>query len=256
MTDNLRVWNALKTTDPKHTKPFTRGGGFKGTATKPIWQIMRMTEQFGPAGIGWGMGEPQFQTVAAGDEILVFCTTQLWYREATDDTKIATVYGVGGDKVLTKRQSGPFTNDEAFKASYTDALSNAMKQIGVGADVHMGLFDDNKYVQKAIKHFDTDAMAEEARKDGLTTETQSTYDVNKLKLAIDNGWKSVLKTQRGREEQVLDYIDIARNAEEVNAILRANEDCIKASERQDEINDAGVKLLQWFEDEARKAHAA
>lgn len=148
--DNLRIWNALSKTDPKHTKPFSRAGGFKGTATKPIWLTMRLTEKFGPCGIGWGMGQPEFQTVTAGDEILVFCTVALWYREGE---ALGTVYGVGGDKVLGKNKYGPFTNDEAFKASYTDALSNAMKQIGVAADIHMGLFEDQKYLREVTQEF-------------------------------------------------------------------------------------------------------
>lgn len=155
---NMRIWDALSKTDPKHTKPFKRAGGFQGTAIKPIWLTKRLTEQFGPAGTGWGMSKPEFQVVAAADEILVFCTVSLWYKtaEATAplaDATCATVYGVGGDKVLTKRQSGPFTNDEAFKASYTDALSNAMKQIGMGADIHMGLFEDEKYVRETTREF-------------------------------------------------------------------------------------------------------
>lgn len=157
MTDKMRIWKALEKTNPEHTKPFTRAGGFKGTATKPIWQIMRLTEQFGPAGIGWGMEQPSFETVIAGDEILVFCTVALWYK---DGEASGTVYGVGGDKVLGKNRNGPFTNDEAFKSSYTDALSNAMKQIGVGADIHMGLFDDNKYVQQTAREFEAQSMSQ------------------------------------------------------------------------------------------------
>ena len=148
--NNLRHWDELCKTDPKHTKSFQRAGGFKGTATKPIWLTMRLTEHFGPCGVGWGMEKPEFSTVNADGEILVFCTVGLWY---VDGNTRGTVYGVGGDKVLVKRHSGSFANDEAFKASYTDALSNAMKQIGVGADVHMGLFDDNKYVSKMREEF-------------------------------------------------------------------------------------------------------
>lgn len=150
MSDNMRIWDALSKTDPKHTKSFSRAGGFKGTATKPIWLTMRLTEKFGPCGHGWGMEKPEFQVVSAADEILVFCTVALWY---VDGEKRGTVYGVGGDKVLAKRQSGSFASDEAFKASYTDALSNAMKQIGVAADIHMGLFDDSKYRDEVAREF-------------------------------------------------------------------------------------------------------
>lgn len=189
MADNLRIWNALYKTDPKHTKGFKRAGGFAGTAVKPIWQTMRLTEYFGPAGTGWGMDEPTFQTVPAGEEILVFCTVGLWYRDGETQGR---VYGVGGDKVMGKNKYGPFTNDEAFKASYTDALSNAMKQIGVAADIHMGLFDDEKYVREAKREFEQTSVpmgtppsefAAEALRDGLTTETRSTYQVEKERKA-------------------------------------------------------------------------
>lgn len=152
MSDNLRHWSALEKTDPKHTKPFDRGR-FKGTATKPIWHELRMTEHFGPCGVAWGMDQPEFQLVPAGNEIVVYCTVAVWYM---DDGKRATVYGVGGDKVLAVQRTGPFVSDEAFKAAFTDAIGNAMKHIGVGADIHMGLFEDNKYVAAAQREFADD----------------------------------------------------------------------------------------------------
>jgi len=148
--ENMRLWDQLGKTDPAHTKQFTRSGGFKGTAIKPMWCNLRMTEFFGPCGIGWGMEKPTFETHAADKEMLVFCTVGLWYREGTDR---AVVYGVGGDKYLVSQQSGLRVSDEAFKAAYTDAIGNAMKFIGVAADVHMGLFDDSKYVAEMKNEF-------------------------------------------------------------------------------------------------------
>jgi hypothetical protein len=167
--DNMKIWDALGKTDPAHTKQFTRAGGFRGTAIKPMWANLRMTEFFGPCGIGWGQEKPEFTTVEAAGEILVYCTVCLWYLES--DAMTNRVYGVGGDKVLSqifmKDERGqkipnptlggyktyPQTDDEAFKKAYTDALSNAMKFIGVGADVHLGQFEDNKYVQSVAEEF-------------------------------------------------------------------------------------------------------
>ena len=62
--ENMRIWEALGKTDPAHTKQFTRAGGFKGTAIKPMWANKQMTEFFGPCGIGWGMSEPAFSTLS------------------------------------------------------------------------------------------------------------------------------------------------------------------------------------------------
>lgn len=148
MTDNLAIWNALSKTDPAHTKQFSRAGGFKGTALKPIWIIKRMTERFGPVGVGWGVCKPEFQVVQGDGETLVYCTVSAWHTSPDN-----LLWGVGGDKVVTKRQSGSFNDDEAFKKAFTDALNNALKSLGVGADIHMGQFEDDKYVASVGREF-------------------------------------------------------------------------------------------------------
>lgn len=148
VSENTKIWDALAKTDPKHTKPFQRAGGFKGTAVKPIYLSLKMTEHFGACGEGWGMAEPKFQVVQAGEKTAVYCTVGLWYSVRDN-----IVYGVGGDIVAGSNKNGPFIDDEAFKKSYTDALGNAMKQIGMSADVHMGQHDDDKYVRELREEF-------------------------------------------------------------------------------------------------------
>jgi uncharacterized short protein YbdD (DUF466 family) len=150
VTDNLTIWNALGKTDPAHTKGFNRAGGFKGTSVKPMWTLKRLTEHFGPAGIGWGVNEPRFELVHSQDgEVLVFCTVSAWHGKREN-----VLWGVGGDKAVTKRNDGKtFHDDEAFKKAFTDAVGNAFKTIGVAADIHMGLFDDDKYVAAMEREF-------------------------------------------------------------------------------------------------------
>lgn len=146
MTDNMEIWNKLGKTDPKHTKGFKRAGGFGGTAIKPIYTIQKMTEVFGPASQGWGTDDPLFQVVPGNDgQVAVYCTVALW---TGDQSSGGRVYGVGGDMVVVKQSSGLRTDDEAFKKAFTDAVGNAMKHLGMSADVHMGMFDDSKYVQE------------------------------------------------------------------------------------------------------------
>jgi hypothetical protein len=152
MSNNTKIWDLLGRTDPAHVKAFKRAGGFSGTAIKPIWSYRRMTEEFGPVGIGWGVGEPQFQVVPGPEgEVLVYCTASVWFKMGDEISQ--TIYGVGGDKVVGKNKYGLATDDEAFKKAFTDAVTNALKLIGVGADVHMGLFDDNKYVNSMREEF-------------------------------------------------------------------------------------------------------
>lgn len=153
---NLEIWDALGKTDPAHTKRFKRAGGFEGTAVKPIWTERRLTEYFGPCGVGWGFDKPEFQTVTVGEEVLVYCTVRAWHGNPNN-----TLYGVGGDKVASKNKYGLQIDDEAFKKAATDAIGNAFKHIGCGADVHMGQFDDSKYVADTRMEFAAnDAKAE------------------------------------------------------------------------------------------------
>lgn len=159
MNENTKLWDKLGKTDPAHTKQFKRGGGFSGTAIKPMWSYRRLTEEFGPCGTGWGVNEPVFQVVQGDNrEVLVYCTVSGWYMW---EGERKAVYGVGGDKVVTHIKANTQYNrperwendDEAFKKAFTDALTNAFKLIGVGADVHMGMFDDNKYVNTLREEF-------------------------------------------------------------------------------------------------------
>ena len=156
----MEIWNALSKTDPKHTKQFKRAGGFSGTAMKPIWIVKRMTEQFGVCGQGWGINRPEFQVEHTPDESLVYCSVSIWHGDKANE-----IWGVGGDKVRTTRKSGDvFVDDEAFKKAFTDAVNNALKYLGVGADIHMGQFEDNKYVQEVTNEFQQEAAQEEKAK--------------------------------------------------------------------------------------------
>lgn len=152
------IWDALGKTDPSHTKGFKRAGGFSGTAIKPMWAIKRLTEHFGPCGVGWGLFEPSFQVVPGDNrEVMVYCTVSGWHGDPTN-----VIWGVGGDKIVSYVKANEQYNrperwdndDEAFKKAFTDAVMNAFKFIGVAADVHLGQFDDNKYVAAMRREFE------------------------------------------------------------------------------------------------------
>jgi hypothetical protein len=83
---------------------------------------------------------------------MVYCWLTLWFVH--EGARSMPIPGVGGDKIIThikaneqyKRPERWESDDEAFKKAFTDAIGNAMKHIGMSADVHMGRFDDSKYV--------------------------------------------------------------------------------------------------------------
>jgi hypothetical protein len=149
---NLELWHRVQTTDPKHTKSFKRKGGFSGTAIKPFWLIYRATEEFGKIGVGWGFSELENKVL----EGIWFSKVQVWYMH---DGKPATIEQWGATEFLQKRQEGSvFVDEEAAKKSVTDAVTKCLSYLGFAADVHMGLFDDSKYVEHAAREY-ADATA-------------------------------------------------------------------------------------------------
>lgn len=148
--NNLRFWDQLKRTDPKATKPFTRSGGFRGTQIDPTWRLRMMTETFGPIGQGWGYEQLEWTVV----EGMAFVCVRVWYRDPETGEQHWTGPQWGGTELIRRRRDGPAEpNDEAFKMSITDALGKCLLQIGVAADVHLGLFDDSKYRDDAAAYY-------------------------------------------------------------------------------------------------------
>lgn len=207
---NLELWDKVRRVPQEHLKGFTRGGGFKGTAIKPMWSIHTMTENFGPCGQGWGINVPTFTVQEAGNEILVFCSVSVW---VTDHKHM--VYGVGGDKVLAQFSSGLKADDEAFKKAFTDAVGNALKFLGVGADIHMGLWDGNKYIDEVPEKPAPKAMPkatarpEYARMSENIKAINDTGSLEDLRVFYKANIKTIESFDQGWQEQIMRKFDDA-----------------------------------------------
>jgi hypothetical protein len=147
----------VRTPDPAATKSFSRGGGFKGTATNAVYLIRRATELWGPMGEKWGVevvseavldGAPLLDAKGAAVGFEKVHTIRINLRHPT-----GTVPGIGQTMLVGKNKNGFFTDEEAPKKSLTDALTKALSWLGFAADIHLGLWDDNKYVNEARKAF-------------------------------------------------------------------------------------------------------
>ena len=161
------LWDAVQATDPKHTKSFDRSGGFSGTAINPTYQIRRATEKFGPVGIGWGydiVDEKYVEGAPMGvnekgdvvSRVIVHTLRlELWY---TLDGQRGSVRRSGATTFVGKNKHGAYTDEEAQKKSETDALMKCLTMLGFSADVHMGLYDDCKYVDELRVQFSADGF--------------------------------------------------------------------------------------------------
>jgi len=141
--DNLNVWNNLSR-PPKEALKKISGGRLKGmTDVNPQWRIKAMTEQFGPIGIGWKYRIIEKWKEEYIEQVACFVRIELFTKDMEHWSE--PIEGLGGSMLVAKEQYGPYFSDEAYKMALTDALSVAMKQLGIAADIYAGLWDGSKY---------------------------------------------------------------------------------------------------------------
>ena len=141
---NTRVWDSFSR-PPSSALKRIGGGRLKGmTDINPQWRYRAMTEQFGPCGIGWKYTINKLWTEpGVGEERLAFADVSLYIKAG--DSWSEAIPGIGGSASIAIESSGPRASDECYKMAITDALSVAMKVLGVASDIYMGLWDGSKY---------------------------------------------------------------------------------------------------------------
>ena len=143
--DNLSLWNKVQTSKSETLKGVNLGRKFKSINAHS--QVMAATEQFGPMGLGWGY-EPTYEEIFG----MLRCQLKMW---AIIDGQRSEFYSEGGCAIepvagtdaRSIRKAG-MANSDIFKKATTDALTKGLSVLGFNADVFLGLWDDNKYVQE------------------------------------------------------------------------------------------------------------
>jgi hypothetical protein len=94
--------------------------------------------------------------------------------------------GNGGSLLVTKERNGMHTSTESYKMATTDALSSALKMLGVGGDIYMGSFDGSKYNEPYkpktvfMSKYQSDAFIDFCKKEKLEpTEMAVQYAITK-----------------------------------------------------------------------------
>lgn len=144
--ENLEIYNKVKEV-PKNAQKEIKAGRLKGmTDINPQWRIEKLTEVFGPVGIGWFAKEIKREFVdGANEEKMCFVDIELFVKVEGEWSK--PIYGTGGSTFVAKEKNGLYTSDEVVKMAYTDAISVACKQLGFGANVYWNK-SDSKYQQQ------------------------------------------------------------------------------------------------------------
>ena len=138
MADNMRFYEAARTV-PQEARKAIQAGRLKGmTDVNPMYRIKRLTEIFGPCGLGWWYIIKDERIV--DDEITgqraAFVDIDLYYRDPASGEESHAIPGTGGAAFVARESKGPYLSDECFKMALTDAISVAAKAIGVAADVY------------------------------------------------------------------------------------------------------------------------
>lgn len=152
MTDkNMVLWNKVCETNPAHTKEVKLGR--KITAIDPMQQIMNTTQQFGAATQSWGF-QVMDKVFMATDQVAVL--VRFW---TTDKECYVEQWGQNG-LYIDNAKKKPDT--DCMKKATTDGLTKCLTYLGFNADVFLGKFDDNKYVEEMRKkHAEPDLTPEQ-----------------------------------------------------------------------------------------------
>lgn len=140
--DNLHFYNLGREVPDSAKKPISAGRMKNLTDINPMWRIKKLTEFFGPCGIGWYYAPIKKWMETYGEEIACFVDIELYIKVDGEWSK--PIYGNGGSMFAKKEKGGIYVSDECYKMATTDAISVACKQLGIGADVYWQL-DDSKY---------------------------------------------------------------------------------------------------------------
>lgn len=137
MSENMSLYNSFRNT-PDNAKKAINDGKLKGkTDINPMFRIEKLTEKFGPCGIGWKVVPTRIEYLAVPqrDEVMCFVDINLYYKQ--DGQWSEPVFGTGGSMLVENfRSAGVKSNDDGYKMAYTDAISVACKLLGMSADVY------------------------------------------------------------------------------------------------------------------------
>lgn len=141
--DNMELFKQFEKT-PDEAKKTIEAGRLKGfTDINPMWRFKRLTEVFGPVGIGWCFDIIDKQIIPGADGVVsAFVDIKLYYKHENEWSR--GIPGTGGSSFVAKEKNGMYTSDECFKMALSDAIGTACKALGMSADIYFSK-DRSKY---------------------------------------------------------------------------------------------------------------
>ena len=170
---NLDLYNKLKVVPAEAIKPI-QNGRLKGKSDiNPMWRIKTMTEHFGVCGIGWKYVITKQWTETFSTETKAYCNIDLFVK--VDGQWSDAIQGTGGSSEVTMERNGSYVSDECYKMALTDALSVAMKALGVGADIY---FEKGKSMDYSSKYDMQEDLSKTQQQETQTQQQTAQYHTN------------------------------------------------------------------------------
>lgn len=131
------LWQQVCTTDPKHTKKVNSRGGF--TAINATYQMREATQVWGSYGSNWGVRDLKWDYIrnGKGDIIEIVLEAIFYYPGKKEDSS----FPLAADCLYKPGQ-------DCRKKLLTDFTTKCLSKLGFNADVFLGLYDDNKYINQ------------------------------------------------------------------------------------------------------------
>lgn len=141
--ENLNIWSQVEKTDLSYAKKVNQRGGY--TAISPQYQLKQATKVFGSYGKGFGLSESDFDMSLFESLGVVMHKAKFFYVTSGERVEFPISNAIqatvgAGDK---KRVDVDFA-----KKVETNTVSKALSKLGFNADVFMGMFEDNQYIQE------------------------------------------------------------------------------------------------------------
>lgn len=144
------MWDRLSR-PPKEALRTINAGRLRGkTDINPQWRYKAMTEVYGACGVGWKYEIKRLWNEPGADgQVFAFADVAVYVWDSPKDKWSDPVPGVGGSMLIAKEAGGLHSSDEGYKMAVTDALSVALKMLGVAAEIYLGNWDGSQYREPA-----------------------------------------------------------------------------------------------------------
>ena len=171
MNDNLKLWESVEKTNPN----YTRKANVKGnqiTSIAPQYQIKNATEKFGNYGEKWGFRDINIDYTLVPVNGLIFWSATFFYPNGIFPA--TNSISIWRDGAMTK------PDDQFAKKVETDTLTKCLSKLGFNADIFLGKFDNDRYLEEVKKEFNPVKKITQQELDSLKEKVKKCKDRNEL----------------------------------------------------------------------------